>query len=89
MTVGDNVRTLPSVKPRHWADRAGFVASLNRVDGEVGVSFVKVHDREKAEAWFLPGELTRLEAAHNPVDRPGAIQAGGESTRTRKMAKAT
>jgi hypothetical protein len=79
--VGDRVRTFPTVNPKQWAGRCGFVASLNRRDGgELGVSFVAVHDREQAGAWFVPGELVSVDAAHSPQDRPGRVLSPKQST---------
>src|SRR5262245_910031 len=43
-----------------YRGRTGWVASVNRRDGEVGVSWSRQEDiaRMSAEAWFVPHELT-------------------------------
>jgi hypothetical protein len=70
LKVGDRVLTLPTVRPRKWADRSGTIAVLNRRDREVGVSFAAV-PRNEAEAWFLRTELTLVKGGHGLQDRPG------------------
>jgi hypothetical protein len=54
--VGDQVRTNTPRSPRYH-ERTGRVVATNL--GEVGVAF---NARERADAWFLPAELTQVTA---------------------------
>lgn len=54
--VGDQVLTNTPRSPR-FHNRTGKVVGTNL--GEVGVTFTT---RERADAWFLPAELTRVTA---------------------------
>jgi hypothetical protein len=77
LTVGDAVRTLPTVRPKGYANRRGFVASLNRRDGELGVTFAENYTPDcRAEAWFVPGELEKV--PHTPQNRPGDAHVPSE-----------
>ena len=67
--VGDRVRTVDNVLPKRFAGKSGTVVSLNVSDGEIGLTFsplkaiqgplAEVLQHEKAQAWFVPGELVR------------------------------
>jgi len=75
--VGDEVRTLPTVRPSHHADRSGTVAA--RHAGEIGISFAKIFGPSSgSEAWFLPGELVLVkvpETTQEPAGGPQDVEA--------------
>ena len=78
LKVGTPILTLPTVRPKQWAKRPGFVAVLNRRAGEVGVTFADSYTADlRANAWFRPEELMKV--PETVQDRPGGARRPGRS----------